>query len=310
MIELSNWTVPRLESETGHIVDIGNDWNMNGGHIQGIAQAGKYTVLSSDKALFLAHGASGYPKNLQKIVSVQTLPNKYEHAGGIDVLQNNNQWWIVVPVWSKESHEKSAILHYLLSLRNGNRVSLKKKGVLSINGARAYAVGIAQTSEEIVMAVVIDNEGNKVLFLKNEPNLGDNGFYDKYQQLGDIWDARNTVGARYEWKPDKNWGSYPNSISLIVYQEQIYFVGMHNTLSGKGHDWVDIYSVNRNKDAGDVQLIKKQNAHAICKHGPSFRWGGNAQILRNKKIEILAVERNVQKDCLARYNKFHLDLNT
>lgn len=75
-------------------------------HLQGIAQAGPYTVLSSSVAtneLILAYNFG----NEKKVVQVKSLPDQYEHAGGIDVLdvQNGengeNGWMIVVPVYYK-----------------------------------------------------------------------------------------------------------------------------------------------------------------------------------------------------------------
>ena len=189
----------------------------------------------------------------------------------------------------------------------------------------------------MVIAVVIDSQGNRVLFAVCSKSNG----LDTYQKLA-VWDARKV--NRKNWKPDRDWGSYrygdkppragyPNSISLIKHNNQIYFVGMHNTDDrGIGKDWVDLYRVNLDKDADDnKRLIKVGHEHVECDgadieidflpsnldekfaksfFGPSFRWGGNARMrkIRNgnaqdKILEVLAVERNFFNN-QAKYNKF------
>lgn len=264
-------------------------WNW-GKHLQSIAQAGPYTVLSSsvnEKALLLA--------TKKEIVCIERLREGYEHAGGIDVLEVKYQgWWIVVPVWSKDSQNKSAILHYFLYKNN----KLRLLRITELTGVKAYAAGIARNGNNVVIAVMIDGAGNKVLFLKCDDYNGQG----KYK-LDNIWNAK-----------DPDWGGYPNNISLINHNGKIYFVGLDGQTMGKfGQDLIDIYSVNLNTGDHRKRLKKEQQFHAICSGAPSFRWGGNAQI-ENGKVEILAVECNVQKNkdqtnSYVRYDKFELDIN-
>lgn len=293
-------------------------------HIQGIVQAGdKYTVLSSSakgKELILAYNSE------KKIVQVKSLPENYEHAGGIDALEVTGGWMIAVPVWSKDdvTDHKGAIIFYFLSQaqEERNQPELEYKGLQQIKNAKAYAVGIAPMGNNgVVMAVMIDKEGNKVLFSTCTVSNGLGG----YSELGKVWKAKNA--NRDNWEPDKNWGSYPNSISLIEHDGQIYFVGMHNTNSqGMGKDWIDLYRVNLDEKADDNErLIKVDNAHVRCDDaeikidinllpvvseekmaksflGPSFRWGGSAK-MQNGILEVIAVERNFF-NYQAKYNKF------
>ena len=306
-------------------------------HIQGVAQLGdKYTVLSSSakgKELILAYNSEN-----KKIVQVKSLPENYEHAGGIDALEVKDGWMIAVPVWSTDSLQghKSAIIFYFLPQAQGerNQPELEYKGLQKITNEKAYAVGIAPMENNgVVMAVVIDDKGNKVLFATCTVPNGLGG----YSELGKVWDEKNA--NKNGWKPDENWGGYPNSISLINHDEQIYFVGMHNTNNrGTGKDWVDLYRVNLKKNTDDNErLVKVGNAHVKCDlaeieididflpivseekmaksfFGPSFRWGGNARIqsdttnTTNGILEVLALERNFFNN-KAKYNKFCLKIN-
>lgn len=301
---------PNKGSITNNVCDLSalkKPWYRIGGkkHIQGIAQLGdQYIVLSSSVnqvALILACG----DENEKKVVSCEAHPNSpntYSHAGGIAALEVNDGYMILVPVYMDDNlNYQGAILHYFLPQRNGVQ-HLKYKDFLPIT-ERVYAVGIAKRDDDsVVIAVGIDNNGNKVKFFKANSQCFANAqnWQGVYQELG-------------IWEPDDIWGGYPNSISLSSYGQDIYFFGMWN--SGRilkwrpaiGKDLVDIYSVNIEASNGPLlQKIKK--FHAICSKDPSFRWGGNTRI-QNKKVEILAVEKHIQKDTLARYDKFYLNID-
>ena len=289
--------------EVGCIVDEAEDWNMYGKHIQGIAQAGNFTVISSSddsRALVFARGDG----NRKKVVFDRSLPNGFEHAGGIGVLKVCERGWrIVVPVWSRTCKESGAIVHYFFSCTSGIQ-DLKCTRITKLNSARPYAVGIARNGDRVVMAVVVDNKGKKILFLTCNDRNGE----CKYEKLGSVWNAEDLSECdKNEWCPDSNWGGYPNSISLINHGCKIYFVGMHNGCAGIGKDWVDIYDVNLDENASNERLRKKQHFHAIC-NAPSFRWGGSARI-HNGMVEILAVGRDAQNNERVRYNKFRLGVD-
>ena len=307
-------------TKTGYIIDEAKNWG-KGGHIQGITQVGeKYTILSSSedtKELILASG-DGDRKTAVRVYSLPG-PGRYEHAGGIDTLKVNGGWMIVVPVWAKDTEDRGAIILYFFpenfSDKNNKDPGLVCRHIQPLKGVKAYAAGIAQKDNGVVIAVMIDwvekegslidGDGKKVLFLQCD-NLNGIG---AYKNLG-TWNADHVpISKRRElgWKPDTNWGCYPNSISLINHRDKIYFVGLHGSESGWGKDWVDIYSVDLGEKTDNKCLTKKQNFHAICNH-PSFRWGGSAWI-QNEKVEILAVERDVQDNYLVRYDKFCLNIN-
>ncbi len=291
----------RLPSEIGCIHGMKNDGAMVP-HLQGIAHVGEYTVLSSSikgAALIVAHGTHS---NKKIVYREKALPNGYKHPGGIGVLPpqsgQNSEWMIFVPVFGEDG---GAIIPYRLNYpKNGKKVSLKCEDSfitrLSRN-AMAYAVGIARMEKHVIMAVVIDNNGNQVLFLEcnNPTGLG------TYQPLGNVWDV--VEADKGQWQPDKKWGGYPDSISLIYHDGWLYFVGMHGkVLLG---NWIDIYDVNLDNYVSE-RLIKKCNARAICQKGASFRWGGSARIIPgNNKIEILAVESDFKKNGVVRYNTFN-----
>lgn len=294
-------------SETGRVVNNGFDLSGLNNifsphiHIQGIAQAGdEYTILSTnkeEKELILAHGSG----NQKKVVLVQGLNKGYEHAGGIGVLEVKNGWRIVVPVWSKDSDKRSAIIHYIFSEQNGDP-KLTCCHITKLKGKKAYAAGIARTLDKksVVIAVVVENDGKKVQFLKCDDPNGKGA----YKKCGKVWKKKN---ADTDGWIDPNWGKHRNSISLIKYGGQIYFVGMHNTGKfAEGDDRVDIYKVNlKNKN----WLTKTQKFHAICNEPPSFCWGGSARI-HNGKVEILVVEKNVQENAFVKYDKFYLDIDS
>lgn len=274
-------------SEAGYV--FANGFDLSGidtftDHIQGIAQAGEeYIILStskSNKELILAHGA----ENKRKVVLVQPIPNHFKHAGGIDVLDiDQNKWRIVVPVYyenDSDSEYKGAILHYLLSVEDG----IHKLRLFCITKLKnkAYTVGVVQMSNNnVLIAVVIDEAGKNVQFLEYTDTNGKNCEY------------RN---IRY------NSPGYPNSISLIKHYDKIYFVGMRTTgRTRTGEDLIDIY---------EKENWQKTHAfHAICT-APAFGWGGSARI-KDKKVEILVVEMHVQKKDNAqyvRYEKFYLNI--
>lgn len=232
----------------------------------------------------------------------KNLPNGYKHPGGIGVLplqsSQNSEWMIFVPVFGEYG---GAIIPYRLKYpKNGEKVSLKCEDSFITclpDNSMAYAVGIARMEKQVVMAVVIDNNGNQVLFLKCNMLTG----LGTYKPLGNAWNMDEA--NKEKWQPDKKWGGYPDSISLIYHGGQLYFVGMHGKfLFG---NWIDIYDVNLDNHV-PKRLIKKCNARAICKKGASFRWGGSARILPEKnEMEILAVESDFKKNSVVRYNTFN-----
>lgn len=288
-------------------------WNrMFKNHIQGIAQlGGEYTVLSSsvnDKALLLAYQ--------KKIMQVKCLPKEYDHAGGLDALEvknGENGWMIAVPVYKVgQDGDKGAILRYFLPDGKGDKARLTDcKEIISLP-IKAYAAGIARNGNGVVIAVVIEDEGGKVQFWTCE-NLNGQGKYNKLSE----WDKRQVPkNEREDWEPDKKWGGYRNSISLInhgKHGKKICFVGLNGQTWGMfGKDWVDIYSVDLYEHAVNKQLIKKDKKHVKCDgvgafDGPSFCWGGSARI-DNKKVEILAVGCSVHDNRLIKYNKFEIDM--
>lgn len=287
--------------------DLKRPWYLIGGkkHIQGIAQLGdQYIVLSSSVnqvALILAYG----DENEKKVVSCKALPNSpntYSHAGGIAALEVTDGYMILVPVYMDDnSNYQGSILHYFLPQGNGVQ-NLEYKDFLPIT-ERVYAVGVAKRDDDsVVIAVGIDNKGNKVKFFKSNAQCFANAqnWQGVYQELG-------------IWEPDDIWGGYPNSISLGSYDQDIYFFGMWNSgyafkwRTGWGKDLVDIYSANL-RDPNRPQLCNIKNFHAICSKAPSFRWGGNARI-HNGRIEVLAVEKHVHRNSYVRYDKFCIEIN-
>ena len=295
-------------SEIGCIVN--NNFDLSGGHLQGIAQLGnRYTVLSSTIKLLLAYKFG----NKQKVVQVKSLLDQYEHVGGIDTLELNNKWMIVVPVWKGD---KGAILRYYLPKGEGDQAQLQDcKKIISLP-TRAYAAGIVRMQNNgVVIAVVVDSDGNRVQFWKCKDSEGQ-GSYNKL----DVWDESEVSKKKRKklrWI-DEKWGGYPDSISLIKHGGQIYFVGMH--LDGVfkdigiGEDWIDIYSVDLSPSTDNTKrLIKKFKKHVVCEaqsgvvDDPSFRWGGSARI-HNKKIEVLAVGYRAHDNRLIEYNKFKIDI--
>ena len=220
-------------------------------HIQGIVQMDEYIVLSTsanDKALILIHK--------DKIVDVKDLPQGYEHAGGLDALcfensennENEKVWMTVVPVYKGD---QGAILRYVLS-KNENSMKLEYYGEIKLN-TKAYAAGIAQKGDSVVIAVVIHKEGTDVRFFmcsNNEIQIKNKPF----QMLFDRADTK-------QWEPDNG---YPNSISLINHPNgAIYFVGMYVVgVWGIGEDRVDIYELVEENNSHKIRRIG--NAHVKC----------------------------------------------
>ena len=285
-------------NESGNIINQKVPWYLIWYRFQSIAQAGKYTVLSTSKnskALIFALGEG----NQKNAVAMESLPARFEHAGGIGVLKISTEGWIIaVPVWDKSSDNEGAILHYFLPQKGGLQ-SIECIGITEVSGTRVYAVGITQYQNSVLIAAVIDDKGKKIAFLTSEDSNGDCG----YRQLGDVWNAETAIRGR--WHPDKNWGPYRNSISLINCGHRVYLAGMRNGWAGFGKDSVDIYDVNLDENANDRRLIKKQHFRANCDK-PSFRWGATAGI-HNGSFEILTVERNFKNR--VRYDKFRLNFN-
>ena len=288
-------------------------------HIQGIAQLGnKYTVLSTsvdNKELLLA-----YQNGIEQ---VKSLPDQYKHAGGLGILDvkndenGKNGWIIVVPVYkvNQDQGDKGAILRYFFPKGEGDEVELPDpKKIISLP-TKAYAAGIVRTQDNgVVIAVVVDSDGNRVQFWKCEDSEGQGS----YKKLA-VWDESEVSKKKRKklrWI-DEKWGGYPNSISLIEHGGQIYFVGMHldGVLKdiGIGKDWVDIYEVNLDNS---VQLKKKVKKQVKCTpitggeiDGPSFRWGGNAR-MQNQILEVLAVGYSVHGNDSIEYNKFCFNMNS
>ena len=287
-----------------------------GKHLQSIVLVGdEYTVLSSsvkDIALILVHK--------KKIVQVESFPKdkNYEHAGGLGVLDvkngknGENRWMIVVPVFKGD---QGAILRYFLSEGKGNKAQLTDRKEIIELPTKAYAAGIARNGNSVVMAVGIDKKGNKVQFWTCTNGKG----WDKDWGVWDAIKAKKNGWIKKEngWI-DENWARYPNSISLIEHDGQIYFVGLNGSMLGEGRkEWVDIYSVNQAKDADKKRLIKVGKAQvtrdAKERTDPSFRWGGSARMqkIQNRNaqkqdevLEVLAVEYGVHNNCSIKYNKF------
>ena len=284
-------------------------------HIQGIVQMDEYIVLSTsanDKALILIHK--------DKIVDVKDLPQGYEHAGGLDALcfensennENEKVWMIVVPVYKGD---QGAILRYVLS-ENENSMELKYYGKVELN-TKAYAVGIAQKGDRVVIAAVIHNEGKDVRFFM----CCNNEIQEKNKKFKVSFSSTDT---KERWTPDNG---YPNSISLISHPDgAIYFVGMYVVGEwGIGEDRVDIYELVEENNSHKIRRIG--NAHVKCDDekidlplpwwlptslpksslGPSFRWGGHTRI-DGEILQVLAVGRNIVNNEVL-YNKFYFTID-
>lgn len=282
-------------------------------HLQGIAQAGnEHLVLSSsvnDKALLLAHNG--------KIVQVKCLPKEYDHAGGLGVLEIEGGWMIAVPVFriNQKRGIKGAILRYFLPEGNGVRAQIQGPPTEIISlPTKAYAAGIVRNGNSVVIAVVIDGDGNKIQFWACANPDGN----CKYRNWC-TWDKGQVPkNKRRDWRPNKKWGGYENSISLISCDDKTFLVGLNGQRWGIfGSDSVEIYRLNVDKDAGNKRLTKKSVEHVRCIgkvsgifDNPSFCWGGggSAQI-QDCKLVVLAVGPSVHYNRLVEYSKFKIDLN-
>lgn len=285
-------------------------------HIQGIAQAGnEYIVLSStikQKDLIL------YYDEKKKVVQIERLPKGYEHAGGLGVLNiksgknGENEWMIAVPVYKvgRGQDDKGAILRYFLSDEKGDKARLTDCEEIISLPTKAYAAGIARNGNSVVIAVIIDDKGNKVQLWKCNKSNGQG----TYSELS-VWDAEQAehegwINKKNGWI-DENWARYPNSISLIEHGGQIYFVGLNGPPNGDGDNWVDIYSVDLFKNnQNNRQLIKvgKAKTHLSPVRSPSFRWGGSAGIHKGI-LEVLAVGFEIKKNNSFRYKRFCFNIH-
>jgi hypothetical protein len=97
-----------------------------------------------------------------------------------------------------------------------------------------------------------------------------------------------------DWQPDRNWGGYPNSMSLLADAAgQVYFLGLHRSHSGK--DWADLFLLNL--DAPEEHMLTKlAHFHAIAKSGASFRLGGSALVTSETAFSIFTCARNAEND--------------
>ena len=302
-------------TSTGTVFNRTNEWSMSiDEHIQGIAQAGEeYVILSSsknEKGLILAHYGGGD----KEVVNYEYIPKEYNHAGGIDVLETEGGWRIIVPVFEAESSDddnsNSAILHYFLNKQDKYH-DLTLRRITKLKDIKACAAGVTEikdNGERKVLISVVNDTGKVVKFLEcQNPDKEGEGKYDST----DEW-----INA-----DEEDWRGYSNSISLINYKEAVYFIGMHNEQTrvermtsrnlGYGKDLIDIFKISKNTN---WKREKVAEFHATC-NAPSFRWGGSAQVIKDK-IEILAVERDIQQNnndnnrSYVRYDKFGIKIST
>ncbi len=188
-------------------------------HIQGIARTGPYIILSSSfypHEIIVVDSSNENPEYKKSY----SLPDCYEHAGGIDVLETAEEdtWCIAVPVW-KKTGSGGAVLLYSLKCGCEGQPCLTHRASIRID-EKAYAAGIDKIGERIVLAVVCDADGKKVRFFKSNTTDPFGG----YTQLGNVW--CESRANKDNWYPDQEWAGYPNNVSLVSYQNCLYLIGL------------------------------------------------------------------------------------
>lgn len=302
----------KIKGEKEYIEGLGKTDIYRTEHFQGIAQAGPYTILSSDMKkhnIMVADRSLGKRLKYQKSYS---LPDGYDHAGGIDVIKDQNQngkWCIAVPAYGKNKTGAVFLYHLTHISQPGLRFRVTRTlvPVVTILEEKAYAAGIARIqlrdSFRVVLAVVCDPDGKKVEFFESV-----NSMLGPYQRIG-------------VWNPTKNWAGYPNSISLVSHQNCLYLIGLKGVPPRWLHWWIvseittgigwlkntaDLYQVNIAN--GLVDLKKEAHWKFRCKYSVSFRWGGNARVVNNRgKIDVLACERNLRHGGRLCINRFDVE---
>ena len=264
-------------------------------HIQGIAQIGPDIILTSNIAKQEIMIAAGPPiGNSYKYMDSFSLPDppkgfKYEHAGGIDGVKNEDgTWYITVPVYKINEQTKketgAVFLYRFTSLPRSEpsfRLETSDDPVVEIE-EKAYAAGIARIrpSQEyvIVLAVVCASEGKG----KQVKFFGWNNF--NWTDL-----PRNVS--------EEEWGG--NGLSLLSHQNSLYLVSLKGDspwykkiLFWYTKNNADLYQVNISA-TNSVDLQKCAHWEFQCKDNTSFRWGGSARLVNDEgKIEVLACDRD------------------
>ena len=271
-------------------------------HFQGVAIRDGFAMVTTSAEGGAIVSAKGNQKEF--LLDNVEPTDGFEHPGGVQTIGS----YLVVPVYAHESDDRRAEIRFY---KYGPQIELVDHLTIKRDGKRLYCLGITDCTgpdgDYYILAVVSHNEGHVIDFYRTEPgiplsdhrcsfvkpaerHLNDHTPYKTWRYETIQHDPQQVA----DWQPDRNWGGYPNSVSLLADEAgQVYFLGLHRNDSGK--DWADLFLLNL--DAPEVcMLTKLANLHVIAKDNASFRWAGSALVTSETTLSIFTCARNAEND--------------
>ena len=284
---------------TGLVSPDGKEWaggQVNFGHTQGIDCWEDWLVLTNNQKVgpgYIALCKRNSDGNYEYVSHVKDLDRRktlYSHPGGIQMFDNDDETWVVVP-FEKDGYKvqtgvskglptyykKSEIRFYRIEngeLKCREEITVKRKG------RKAGSAGVARTGgpgKPFVLAVAYRE--NTVDFYRGDLEKG-------------FKDSTFTLSASDERPP------YVNAMSLLSCANDIYLVG----LSGEDFKCTDVVYMSKIDFSNNDEKIN-DSLHVYLKsklrlkwHGPSFRWGGGSGCLSDAKLSVVAVERMIHPE--------------
>ncbi len=271
-------------------------------HFQGIGIRDHYALATTSAADGAIIAAKGHQE--QFLLDSVEPAGGFGHPGGVQTIGS----YLVVPVYDHPEDDQRAEIRFY---KYGSQIELVEHLTIKRRGKRFYCVGITNCTgpdgEYYLLAVVTHNEGDVIEFYRTEPGLplsDQRCSFVKREERGrddhtpdKTWNYQTVEQDPQhadDWQPDRNWGGYPNSISLLADEAgQVYFLGLHRTRSGD--DWADLFLLDI--DAPEGRMLRKlANFHAIAKDGPSFRYGGSVLVTSKTTFSIFTCARNAEND--------------
>jgi hypothetical protein len=271
-------------------------------HFQGVAIRDGFALVTTSAEGGAIVSAKGHQREF--LLDGVEPTDGFEHPGGVQTIGS----YLVVPVYAHQSDDRRAEIQFY---KYGPQIELVEHLTIKRDGKRLYCLGITDCTgldgDYYVLAVVSHHEGHVIDFYRTEPGipLSDHRCSFVKQAERHLNDHTPYKTWHYEtiqnhpqhvadWQPDRNWGGYPNSVSLLADAAgQVYFLGLHRSDSGR--DWADLFLLNL--DATEERMLTKlAHFHAIAQDGASFRWAGSALVTSETTLSIFTCARNAEND--------------
>lgn len=237
-----------------------------GGHLQGIQRIGAHDIItaSSAKQAYYFNIASTGEGHIVKIDTLSEMP--YRHAGGCQA----SGGVIAIGVEDNIAKDKAKVL--LVNVKDNKAIAVIERNG-NFERCTAGAVGYARLMTDQYLIAVGDWDSKHIDFYLSKPN--NVASFDSV--------------ATYKADTISTWGSYQSVNILQQADGRLYMIGF--CLDSKGRR-ADLFSLILDATA-KLQVIKSR--YFKTTNGASFRYGAGVHVSYDKKLSLIACQRNMKK---------------